>query len=384
MLWPRALFLLLAALLPASAGGDVPCPLSDSGRLVRVERSWNLGGGVDSDGCAYGVDAQGRRRILGLEVVAECPRCGGAFLVRALGGEGLPAPTTPAPQLQAEVKALAAAFRQERELGPRLDPGARLELSARIYLALGQSLGLDEAARRTLAGRLYLRAAWAARGRAVLQGADAGFHPRSLHEVEAQLRSLERRHDADPAAEPSVRALDQSLEDIGRARQALAERVRGASAQERFAQAEARLSLDRLEEGLYARKARRLAELKREQPLGRKELGLARVRAWVRAGRAREVKRALAGSEADPATQALREAVAEEQRLLGLAAAELRAASEAKGLSGRQAGLLHFLAGDAARRRGQRALSRAHFEQARDLARQDEAGRRAVFLLAHE
>jgi len=381
MLWPRALFLLLAALLPASAGGDVACPLGDSGRLVRVQRPWNLGGGVDSDGCAYGIDAQGRRRILGLEVVAECPRCGGAFLARPLATKGLPAPAAPAPELKTQVKSIVEAFRRERQLGPRLAPGDRLELSARIYLALGQRLGLEKGASGALAGRLYLRAAWAARGRAVLQGADAGFHPRDLGEVEAQLRSLERRHDADPAAEPTVRALDKSLQDVSRARQALAKRLMGASPQERFVQAEARLSLDRLEQELYTRKARRLAELKREQPLGRKELGLARVRAWIRAGRARDVRRALAASEAEPATLSLRAAVAEEQRLLGLAAAELRAAAEAKGVGGRQAALLHFLAGDAARRRGQRALSRAHFERARELAPQDEAGKRAASLL---
>ena len=92
MQWPRALLLLLAFLAPASAGDDLGCPLGDSGRLVRVARSWNLGGGVDSDGCAYGIDAKGRRRTLGLEVVAECPRCDGAFLTRPLTRGPLPRP----------------------------------------------------------------------------------------------------------------------------------------------------------------------------------------------------------------------------------------------------------------------------------------------------
>jgi hypothetical protein len=381
MLWPRALFLLLVFLLPAHAGGEAPCPLGDSGRLIRVERSWNLGGGVDSDGCAYGVDAKGRRRILGLEVVAECPRCGGVFLTRPLAKGALPAPGAVSPQLQAEVKALGDTFRRERQLGPRLDQGARLELAARIYLALGQRLGLDEGARRALAGRLYLRAAWAARGRAVLQGPDAGFRPRNLGEVEAQLRSLEERHDADPAAEPTVRALDRSLADVNRARRALTRRLQGASPAERFAQAEARLGLDRLERELYARKARRLAELEREQPLGRKELGLARIRAWIRAGHASRAKRALAAADDDSSTQAMREAVAEEQRLLGLAASELRAAGEVKGLDDRRAARLLFLAGDATRRRGQEALFRALLNKVRQLAPQDQAGLRAARLL---
>lgn len=380
MPWPRALLLSFLLLAPALAGGDASCPLGDSGRLVRVERSWNLGGGVDSDGCAYGIDAQGRRRILGLEVVAECPRCGGAFLTRPLGSRAIPAPAQPG-QLATEVKALREAFLRERQLGPRLERGPRLELAARIYLALGERFGLDAPARRALAGRLLLRAAWAARGRAVLQGPDAGFRPRSLPEVRAQLRSLEERHDADPAAEPSVRALDRSLADIGRTRQALARRIQGATPAERFAQAEARLGLDRLELELYARKARRLAQLAKEQPLGRKELGLARIRAWIRAGEARRVKRALKGLEPEAATQAMREAVAEERRLLGLAATELRAAGEAKGLDARQAALLLFLAGDAARRRDQEALSRALFDKVRLLAPQDEAGKRAAHLL---
>lgn len=377
MLWPRALLLLILPLLPAY-GAEVPCPLGDSGRLVHTERPWNLGGGVDSDGCAYGVDAKGRRRILGLGLVSECARCSGVFLTRGLGG---PLPAAPAsPALKAEVKALSTKFRQERGLSAHLGEGAQLELAAELYLAVGSRLGLSEGQRRALAGRLYLRAAWVARGRAVFQGPDAGFRPRDLREVKKQLRLLEDRHDADPAAEPTVRALDRSLVDVEQTRRALAKQLQGATPLERFAQLEARLGLDRLEQELYARKRVRLAELLKEQPLGREELGLARVRAWIRAGDARSVKQGLAALGEDSAARFLGAAVAEEQRLLGLAHPELRAGGEAEE-DPRRSGLLFFLAGDAARRCGQGSLSNALFEKARELAPRDEAGRRAALLL---
>lgn len=381
MKWPCALLLVTSLTLPAVAA-EVACPLGDEGRLVQSERSWNLGGGVDSDGCAYGIDAKGGRRVLGLDVVSRCTRCRGTFLTRGVGGP-LPAFKAGAPAgVQDEVKALVVAFRKERSINTRdfLSQSEQFELAGRIYNALGARLGLSEGDRRALVGRLYLRAAWGARGAAVLQGPDAGFRPRSMREVGEHLAILAARHDADPAAEPSVRVIDRSLEDLGVARRALAARMRGASPAERFAHLAARAALDRLERDLYQRKAQRLAELTRQQPLGRRELGLARLRAWIRTGDFRRANEGLAAFKGDVIRRSMATWVAEERRLLGLAEAELRAAGELE-KDPRRAGLLVFLAGDSARRQGKSSLARALLDKARQLAPQDEAGRRAALLL---
>lgn len=358
--------------------GDRPCPTGQGGRLGVPSVPWNLGGGVDSDGCAYALDAEGKLRVLGLDVVDECLTCGGAFLVRPLGGVR-PGGGSSLPK--DEVRALAAGFRQERGLAgqARLSAAARLELAARCYERFGPRLGVAAPEREALVGRLLLRAAWAARGEAVLAGPDAGFRPRSLAEVDEQLAALDARHDADAASAPEVRAIERSLSDLGRVRATLEAGLAEAAPAERFRRLGAQLSLDRLEVELYARKEGRLAELARQQPLDRQQLSEARVRAWIRAGERRRWRRALEGAQ-EPSAQVAARACAEEQRLLGLAQGFLRRAGEQSADLSRSA-LLLFLAGDAARRLGQESVSRALYAKVLSLAHDDEVGRRAAHLL---
>ena len=344
------LVLALAFALTPALGSETPCPLCEA-PVVTAARPWNFAGGIDSDGCGYALDQRGALRVVGLSAVRECSRCGLAFepgqpLVRAGLREALPA----------ERKRLGLREGQPSEVG------ALHELAAWAAAKGGPAPGETKAAHLGRVARLWLRAAWAARAEAVLPYA-RDYAPTSVERARQALASLQRRAARDPHELPAVRRIDDSLAGLGRGRVQLSESL----SQSEQPGARLRLlrrlrTLDRLERDLFERKAEALRRAAEEEPLRPEELRRATFAAWVRYGRRARWEQGLA--ELAPAVrERVQAALRREERRLGRAAEAARAAAQAQPERGLQAAWW-FVAGDAARRRGELDAARKDFARA--------------------
>jgi hypothetical protein len=166
-----ALLALLAAAVHAQ--GDAPrylvCPLDGQTLECYAGNASNEAGGRDSDGCRWAVAADGRLEVLELREILACPRCGMA-LYRA--------------HLEAAAKlgrsaAEAAISSGILAAGP-IDPG-RLETVVAHAVATYRALGLAPLGIKddpdAFEGKLWVRAAWAARMRLVRDDEAASAPP---------------------------------------------------------------------------------------------------------------------------------------------------------------------------------------------------------------
>ena len=348
--WQVPLILVLTLALTAARGGETPCPLCES-PVVTAARPWNFAGGIDSDGCGYALDERGERRVVGLGRVGECSRCGLAFepgapLVRQGLAEALPA----------ERKRLGLVRGQASEVG------ARHELAAWAATRGGPAPGEPPAEHQARAARLWLRAAWAARAEVVLTHT-RDYAPTTVEGARAALRLLLQRAARDPHELPEVRRLDDALAGLERGRVQLGETLGESSGPAARLRLLRRLqALDRLERDLLRRKADSLRQAREREPLRPAELRRALFAAWVRYGRRARWERELSALEPGPRERA-RAALALEAARLARAAAAARAAAKLEPERQRQAALW-FVAGDAARRRGELEQARADFARA--------------------
>jgi hypothetical protein len=342
---------------PARPADPVPCPIDGAPLALPAARAWNAGAGSDSDGCVWAIDAEGRRRVVGVDDHVTCGGCGAVFTT-----DPTEARLTPA-----QVAAVRAAVAADPQ-GARVATNARrLERAADTRRAALAALPGATAAVDAEAGGLLLRAAWAARAEAVLGGADDGYHPRTIAEARERLAALEERvrrgTDQDPgrahlaAAEADIEGLRAAL-DLLEGRLPL-----GA---DQLPAARARHLLADLERRLLETRAHLAAGTSSEPGL---ELVLAR--AWTRFGdparrdRWLDDARARHGPSIAAEVERVRRACAEEARLLGRARAcfEAAAAAASAGAPDERA-RLWFLAGDAARRTGDAVGARALLERA--------------------
>ncbi len=342
----RRLSLVLAALVALGAAGparadDQPtaCPIDGAGLARPAARPWNAGAGVDSDGCTWALDADGRRRVAELDPVVVCPSCGVAVRVRHLES-----PLSPAAAGRAR-QALAQLRPETR--------GRPLERAAAVYGALGPDHpdAVDPEADR---GQLLLAAAWAARAEVALAGVDdGGYRPATVAAARARLAALESRALGGDAA-PEVRAFEASERALDAARREVEQRVALTPA-ERLAAAGLRRTLAAVERSLLELRA----AVRTPEALPDVGLELVLARAWVRYGRPdrREhwlsAARGRFGEQVSGEVERVRRACAEEARLLALARAALLAAAgrTPRARPGERARLA-FLAADAGRRCG--------------------------------
>jgi hypothetical protein len=349
-----SLALSLAPLAAPARGQEerlaVTCPL-DSTRVAAPEpRAWNSGGGVDSDGCRWSLDATGLPRVVGADDVVLCPGCGLAFEA-ARGDRPL------APAQAAAARAAVAADQAAR--GSPATAARRFERAAlawRAILAASPAATPDGEDPDEVAGTLLLRAAWSARGEAAGGAGDAGYRPRTLAEARASLGALEERvarGDEDPVL--------QDLDGAGTDLEDLRDTLDGLEP----ALAPADLPLAARARRLLGDVERRLRAIGgRVAPGGAAAEGLelALARGWARYGdperRERWLDAALArhGQPVRAEVERVRAACAEEARLLRAASPALEAAAARR--SGDARARLQFLAGDAARRAGAAADAR--------------------------
>lgn len=341
----RRLSLALVAALGAVALGEVhaqegptACPIDGAALARPAARPWNAGAGVDSDGCTWALDADGRRRVAELDPVVVCPSCGVAVRARHLES-----PLSPVAAGRAR-QALAALPPETR--------GRPLERAAAAYGALGPDHpdAIDPEADR---GQLLLAAAWASRAEAALAGDDGGYRPATVAAARAHLAALESRARGGDAA-PEVRALEASERAIDAARREVEGRV-ALTPSERLAAAGLRRTLAAVERSLLELRA----AVRPPEALPDVGLELVLARAWVRYGRpaSREhwlsAARGRFGEQVSAEVERVRRACAEEARLLGLArGAFLTAAGRTPRARPGERARLAFLAADAARRCG--------------------------------
>ena len=166
--------------LSLAQGQTSPCPVDGVRLPLPTAHAWNDAGGIDSDGCRWSLDAEGRWRVAGSSAVVACPQCRAAFRF-----DHLPLPLT-----QAEADRVRAALAQAPHTPD--DPVGRFRLAAVTYEALGadrvRALGLGFDA---FLGELLLHAAWAARAAAVLPQFDVSYRPRDLVRARQALTALE-------------------------------------------------------------------------------------------------------------------------------------------------------------------------------------------------
>lgn len=334
-----------ALALAAAARADV-CPVDGTRLPPSPPRPWNAGAGVDSDGCAWSIAADGRRWVVGLDVVT-CPGCAAVF----------PAHDHPTSLSPAQVAAARASV-----VGGPGDRGAReaLERAAALQRAVLEATPDADDEQLARLGAVLLRAAWAARAEAVLGGPDGGYRPRSVTAARAQLEALEERVRRGSDQDPATAHLELALADVDGLRgavDALEGRLTGVDL---VVVARARHLLGDLERRV--REARAGAAAGAPSEAGA-ELMLAR--GWIRFGDVARRERWLAAARArhgeaiSTEVTRVRQACAEEARLLELARACFTEAATRARTPAERARLL-FLAGDAARRAGD-------LEQARGL-----------------
>jgi hypothetical protein len=363
--------LLLAAGSPALAQSSRLCPVDGVQRLnLPPFVAWNAAAGVDSDGCRYAVDELGRRRIQGQDAVIQCARCRVCFLPE---------------QLDVKLSDSERAQLGEATLAAERAGASRWELAALTCEQLGARglpAGVDPELRL---GEVYLRAAWAARGAAVLPGADGGYRPRSVQEAREQLVTLGLRANADPRRDPEVLRLDRLLEDLEDTRLGLPAAHLDARARRKLLLSQAHLAA--LERRLLERKAQALAAAGGQiSGLDQGELLEALIKAWIRYGDPGRweplLRRLLQRGERNARARAIRRAVDAEARLLGLAGLHLRIASQAGALAPGERSRIVYLLGDGERRRGELARGRADLKRAVQLDPDGEPARWASALLA--
>jgi hypothetical protein len=356
--------LVLLGLVALAGATEVSCPQCQVPVPAPV-RPWNVAGGVDSDGCTYAVDSEGTWRVVGLDQVVDCARCGLAF-------DRGRVPAVP-PGFQAQLDA----ERKRRGLpGGRLPARARHELAAWVHKSLGVP-GLSPTAQRALVGELLLRAAWAARGEALGDADAGGYRPRDLREARKQLDGLEVRARFDPHQEPEVQRLDGLLVGLEGSRLRLEARLSTEPPAGRFRLLREHMALGELERQLLARKAVALRAASARERLTPAALRRALWAAWLRGGHPTRWRAALARAQGADA-RSFAQAAANEQRLLKAAAVELRAAAATAGTQ-LKARLL-FLVGECARRRGEADAARQAFADAMRLAPGDAVVGRAKLL----
>ncbi|MDC3378861.1 hypothetical protein OAX78_01080 [Planctomycetota bacterium] len=375
--------LILGMALPAHGDGDfvTSCPVDRERSVVPAAQPWNTGGGVDSDDCRYAVEADGQRRVLGLDDVVECSRCHAAFRRDHL-------------ELTlsvAEKDAIRAAVGDDLVTSDL--PGVRrLELAAATYGAL--TTLPENASPQAIRAVLLLQSAWAARAEAVLRGPDAGYRPQTLAQAWTLLQELDVRAAAEPGVEGGP--ADALLVDLERARAALG-KIDGVPLAARFALEHVHLELMRAERrAMWLRDERSRTEREQANEAGalhRGDLLLAVACAWerwgdpVRRDHWLDAVEVFAG-EGAAAERLQREVVrirrscAEERRLLGVARESLLNVADAAAGPPERARLL-YLAGDAARRRGELELARADLHAAAAAFPPGEAAARAEALLEH-
>ncbi|HZV01764.1 MAG TPA: hypothetical protein VFF73_33945 [Planctomycetota bacterium] len=354
-----ALLALFAAAVHAQ--GDAPhylvCPLDGQTLECYAGNGSNEAGGRDSDGCRWVVGADGRLEVLELREILACPRCGMA-LYRA--------------HLEAAAKlgrsaAEAAISSGILAAGP-IDPG-RLETvvahAVATYRALGlASLGIKDDA-DVFEGKLWVRAAWAARMRLVRDDEAASAPPivsaprtadEAQRRVEVDLDAIYRTGGATKSETAAY--FEDALGNLDQVRSTLdpLDRDKEGPPSRRLAFEQTRSALDTVERTLLLLRA----SLRTDKGLdltGRqmRELALAIGRAAHRAGDAArreqwldEATKPPAGPEWTDAAQRTRDCVKVEEKYLALAAAALeKGASRCEGE--RRAGLL-ALAADMVRR----------------------------------
>lgn len=364
-----AMALLLLALGPAGAAGPA-CPVDGTDLAAPPSPPWNAGAGVDSDGCTYAVDAAGQRRVVDGEALVGCPTCGGALRARHLGRR-LP---------DGAARSARAALAPLGPLAAEAPRGQLLERAAALYGALGADHP-DGADPDLDAAGLLLRAAWAARGAAVLAGDDQGYRPRTPTAARDALAALEVRARRGSGAAPEVLALEAAERGLEAARVELA-RLDPSAASDRLALARARRALAEAEEGLLALRA----SVRPPEAIPDVGLELALARASIRWGDPAKrdewlaAARARFGAQAAAEVERVRQACAEEARLLGAArAAFLRAAPRAPTRPERARRLL--LAADGLRRREGLEAARAELREVAGLDPDGPAGATARALL---
>jgi hypothetical protein len=312
------------------------CPLDREGRPVRLEppapAPWTAAGGVDSDGCRYGLSPDGGLFVAGLAALVDCPRCGLSYLPQHLD-------QAPSAEQAGRLAKLAQS--------PAATAWERAAQVSEVLLVDG-----DEHLDLHLAD-LYLQGAWAARGRAALSGTDVGYRPHGVVAARAQLDALERRVRADPRQAPEVKRLDALLADLEDTRAGVAPLPRDLPPLARRTILRSHAHLAELERQLLARKRDLLAQARdRGQGVSLAEGRELLARAWIRYGEPERHRALLARVEADRPERVaeIRAAVEEEARLLGLAA---EAMDRAMGRASEEVRVrLRFLRADCARRLG--------------------------------
>jgi hypothetical protein len=218
-------FLVLAGLLLAGELGraddmvaialTATCPVDGKPILVRVPLAVNDLGGRDSDGCRWAVAGDGRLVVLELREIVACPGCGVALYRGHLDALA---------RLHPDPAVIASAL---ADLAPA-DPAFPETIVARAvatYRALGlEPFGIHDDP-DDFAGRLWLRAAWAVRERAIRDDAAAPvlkviFAPRTAEESAQKLDDLEELATT-PIALNTAAALEGSLNKLGPAIAAL-------------------------------------------------------------------------------------------------------------------------------------------------------------------
>ena len=361
----------LAALI-ATAGAaaqELParCPIDGAALRLAAGGTWNAAGGEDSDGCTWAVDAAGRWRVVGLDEVVSCARCKSAWRGQDLGLRLGPA----------EERAITAALASVASSSIPL--AERHERAAACYRALPPALRPAP----WLEAEMLLRAAWAARSEAVLADPAGGdpdplYRPRDPGEALDALRALEARlgQGGRPShIEVMLVLLEQVREELGHCAPAS---TLAALARERAAH-----GLSRLEQELFALRADLPPEVARRAQ-GEQLLALARAATrlgdpaarerWLRLGETR------LGERLTARVQAVRQACAEEARLLGLAGQALLQAAEGE-TDPRQRARLLYLGGDCARRRGDPRAARAALSQVQPLYPEGRPAQWAAVLL---
>ncbi len=346
----------LACLVWAEPAQAQACPLDGSPLTAPARPPWNAGAGVDSDGCVWSLDPTGARRVVGLDVV-ECGSCRGVFDPAELGAGAEPVDVERA---RAVLRALS-----DGKGGARRGEDGALELLERAA-ALARALAPRDPARE---GMLLLRAAWAARARAVLGGDDGGYRPRSIGEARALLAKAEGRAarggDDDPALE-LIASMERGVEAARRDLEAV--EVLGAPGPDgvglRWDLAQARARLVGVERDLAALR-RRISPPTALPAVG---LELVLARAWARFGDPAARDRWLLaagvrhGARVAAEVERIRDACAVERDLLARARPLLEAAGQAA--RGEDRARLLLLAGDAARRTGDATAARPLLEAA--------------------
>ncbi|MBI3724828.1 hypothetical protein HY251_12865 [bacterium] len=350
---------------------------------MSVPLTANEGGGRDSDGCRFSIDAKGRMFALELREIDACSRCGMALYrahLDAASRLGRPAGEA---AIASALAPLPAATTERRE--------TIVARAIATYRALGlASLGIRED-QDAFEGKLWLRAAWAARERA-LRESDAQrstivFAPATPEEAQARLEELEQTVlPARTAGASGTVPVEDALAALEAARTAL-EPVSASEEKpsRRLALERVLGSLDQVEQRLLllAARERPPGDAARPAPL---ELDLALACAALRAGDVARRERWLDdASRAAPenirsAAQRIRELAKIETDFLARTESSLVRGAERT--TGERQAELYVLAADVARRRGETAFALSLLSRAPEMPKDRPAARRAALLAA--